>query len=176
MRVRPGGGVLPQHRVVNGGAARKGQHHGNGGVGNLGSAVVRYIAHGDARLACEFQIDVVVAHAVAHDDAAFFQMRDHAAVHRDARHHDAVAVLPRLEVDGVETGFARVQQLGIVSKNFFLEVEYVRAAVGEKHGLRHGGIPDELQSAADQQHRGTHCNGRVASQRRLLSLAISIER
>jgi hypothetical protein len=100
--------IRTQFRIVIGDALREGHHQGDRVVSDLPRAVVRHIADRNAQLAETLDVDVVVADAVLHEDAAGLQLVD---VWRRAPADDRVRLRPLLaDHDRRRIGVARVQR------------------------------------------------------------------
>ena len=91
--------VGAQFLIVIGDALREGHHQGDRVVGDLPRAVIRHIADRNAQFAETLDVDVVVADAVLHEDAAVLQLVD---VLRRATADDRVRVRPLLVGDVLE--------------------------------------------------------------------------
>ena len=125
--------------VVIGDALSQRHHQGDRVVGDLARAVVRRVADGDPQLAEALDVDIVVADAVLHEDAAFAQLVD---VLRRAGADDGVCVGPlvvrHLRGVGAEVGLeARADRVAG-------DLVVFRRKVGPENAHRHPVVPRRL--------------------------------
>ena len=123
---------------MEGDAAAERQGQGQRVVGHLGGAVVRHVAHHHLALGGRRAIDLVVAHAHAHDAGEPREFGEMLGGHRVAQHHQAVdlgavAVLELRQVGDVAPHHAHVGP-----EHFALDPVVVVQLLRVEHRLDHG--------------------------------------
>ena len=139
MLIGPGDGGVAELLIELGDAAGEGEHQADGGVGDFFGAVVGDVGDRDASGRGGAIVDVVVAHAAAHDEAAMLKSRDGIGRDRDGVElHDGIGVFDAAHEVGFGVGLDRVD-VGDVGKDALLGGKAFEDEVGNGNlETRHG--------------------------------------